>query len=64
MGYISHTESVDKIQPIFYKGSQMKELLAPEGGVFVGVSIIPSSPLLSTLGMYTFFTQLIIIQYD
>ena len=57
MGYISHTESVDNIQPIFYKGSQMKELLAPEGGVFVGVSIIPSSPLLSTLGMYTFFTQ-------
>ena len=50
MDYISHTEIVDEIQPIFYKGSQMKELLAP--GVFVGVSIIPSSPLLSTLGMY------------
>ena len=60
MGYISHTESVDKIQPIFYKGSQMKELLAPEGGVFVGVSIIPSSPLLSTLGMYVYFLHPII----
>ena len=54
----------DRIQPIFYNGSQMKELLAP--GVFVGVSIVPSSPLLSASGLYLskFYEKKLLLVHD